>query len=61
MVITTTDPITGELLHDLDSKPFVIEGSGYLSIKIYFASQDTRRSYLLTHDSPGNPMDHYSH
>lgn len=49
MIITTTDPITGEYLHDLRAKPFVIEGSGNLAVKVYFESEETRRSYIHTH------------
>jgi hypothetical protein len=59
LIITTTDPITGELLHDLDSKPFVLEGEGNLAVKVYFESEETRRTYLLTHDNPDNTMGHY--
>ena len=46
MIITTTDPITGEHLHHLSHKPYVIEGKGRLAVKIYFESEETRRSYL---------------
>ena len=61
MIITTTDPITGELLHYLDSKPYVVEGKGNLAVKIYFESEETRRVYLLTHDSTVKTMGHSSH
>ena len=46
MIITTTDPITGEHLHYLSHKPYVIEGEGRLAVKIYFESEQTRLSYL---------------
>lgn len=49
LIITTTDPITGEHLHNLQSKPYVIEGSGPLAVKIYFESEDTRRTYIEAH------------
>ena len=52
MIITTTDPITGEHLHNLASKPFVVEGHGRLAVKIYFESEETRRTYLITHSAP---------
>ncbi len=61
MIITTSDPITGELLHDLDSKPFVIEGGGSLAVKVYFESEETRRAYLLAHVIPEDTMGHYSY
>lgn len=50
MIITTTDPITGEEIRNPQFKPFVIEGRGHLAIKIYFESEETRRQYL---DIPG--------
>lgn len=46
MIITTTDPVTGEPLQSLESKPFVIEGNGRLAVKIYFESEATRLAYL---------------
>jgi hypothetical protein len=46
VIITTTDPITGEDLGNLETKPFVIEGEGHLAVKIYFESEETRRCYL---------------
>jgi hypothetical protein len=46
VIITTTDPITGEELVNTEFKPFVIEGRGHLAIKIYFESEETRRQYL---------------
>jgi hypothetical protein len=52
LIITTTDPVTGEPLQSLESKPFVIEGSGRLAVKIYFESEATRLTYLQ--DNNGN-------
>jgi len=52
MLTTTTDPITGEQLKHLEFKPFVIEGAGALAIKIYFESEETRRTYLQTQRKP---------
>jgi hypothetical protein len=46
VIITTTDPITGEHLHHLTDKPFVIEGQGRMAVKVYFESEETRLSYL---------------
>lgn len=51
MIITTTDPITGEHLQNLDFKPFIVEGQGRLAVKIYFESEETRRTYILAHRS----------
>jgi len=46
VIITTTDPITGEEIRNPEYKPFVIEGRDHLAIKIYFESEETRRQYL---------------
>jgi hypothetical protein len=46
VIITTTDPITGEEIRNSEFKPFVIEGRGHLAIKIHFESEETRRQYL---------------
>ena len=49
MIITTTDPITGEQLESLKFRPYVIEGEGQLAVKIYFESEETRLTYLQRH------------
>ena len=46
MIITTTDPITGEEIRNPQFKPYVIEGTGHLAVKIHFESEETRRQYL---------------
>jgi hypothetical protein len=46
MRITTTDPISGNDVSDLDNAPFVIEGSGEDALQIYFESQENRAHYL---------------
>lgn len=46
MIITTTDPITGEDIVHPETKPFIVEGEGHLAVKIYFESEETRRAYL---------------
>lgn len=51
MIITTTDPITGQELIHPETKPYVVEGCGHLAIKIYFESEATRRKYLLTNEA----------
>ena len=59
MIITTTDPITGEHLHHLAHKPYVIEGEGTLAVKIYFESEENRRSYLkLYRDKHSSTPEH---
>jgi hypothetical protein len=49
LIITTTDPITGEHLQTLRFKPYVIEGNGRLAVKVYFESEETRRTYMQQH------------
>ena len=57
--IETTDPITGEHLHDLNAKPFVMEGQGRLAVKIYFESEETRNAYIhMYHDKSRARMKH---
>jgi hypothetical protein len=46
VIIITTDPITGEEIRNPKFKPYVIEGSGHLAVKIHFESEETRRQYL---------------
>jgi len=55
LIFTTTDPITGEHLESLKFKPYVIEGEGRLAVKIYFESEETRRTYLQRHREENNP------
>jgi len=59
LIITTVNLVTGEILHNPGSKPFVVEDKGSLAVKIYFESEETRRTYLLVHDSTDNTMGHY--
>jgi len=60
LIITTTDPITGEHLHNLMAKPYVIEGVGRLAVKIYFESEATRSSYIrIYHDRDKARMKHH--
>ncbi len=61
MIITTTDPITGEHLHHLSHKPFVIEGKGRLAVKIYFESEETRRSYINTYPDKNRIVTEHNH
>lgn len=46
MIIITTDPITGEEIRNPQFKPYVIEGTGHLAVKVHFESEETRRQYL---------------
>ena len=43
MRIETTDPISGNTIHNLDGKPFVVEGQGEGALKIYFESEANKR------------------
>ena len=57
LIITTTDPVTGEHLNNFKSKPYVLEGEGRLAVKIYFESEENRRTYLQEYNiqKPGTP------
>jgi len=53
VIVTTIDPVTGNKVTDLEHHPFVVEGSGMATLKIYFESEDTRRAYLMA--QPNDP------
>lgn len=61
MIITTTDPITGEHLHNLNAKPFVVEGVGRLAVKIYFESEETRTAYIEKYNDTDRVRMQHSH
>ena len=44
--ISTTDPITGRDIPDLAGQPFVVEGTHYNDLTIYFESEKTKQTYL---------------
>ncbi len=48
MMTFTRDPITLNNMTNLEEAPFIIEGSGDSSIKIYFESQANKQEYLET-------------
>jgi hypothetical protein len=54
MRIETTDPISGNTIHNLDGKPFVVEGQGEGALKIYFESEANKKAYLeIETEHPG--------
>ncbi len=46
MRVTSTDPISGNDVVDVDNAPYVIEGNGDDALKIYFESEENKASYL---------------
>jgi len=44
--ISTTDPITGRDISDLEGRPFVVEGGHYNDVTIYFESEQSKQAYL---------------
>ena len=46
MIVQTTDPMTGNDVADLENAPYVVEGTGDSALKIYFESEESKRSYL---------------
>lgn len=49
MIISTTDPVTLHEIANPEAHPFVIEGHGANTLKIYFDSEETRLTYLNPH------------
>ncbi len=45
MRIQITDPISGRDVDNLDSAPYVIEGQGEDSLKIYFNTEQNKQVY----------------
>ncbi len=62
MNISTTDPMTGNDVTDLDKAHFVVEGRGESALKIYFESEQSRQEYLefVAESSDHNPVDAYN-
>ena len=46
MIVLVTDPITNKMVTDPKKHPFVIQGSGHGTTKIYFESQSSKEEYL---------------
>lgn len=54
MLVSTTDPISGNDVKNIERAPYVVEGEGDLAPKIYFENEDNRRAYLETQtEHPG--------
>ncbi len=45
MRIETTDPITGNTIKDPEGHLFIVEGIGDGALRIYFESEESRRTY----------------
>jgi hypothetical protein len=48
MITTTLDPISLNDVKDPENAPYVIEGEGQNSLKIYFESEQNKQEYLNT-------------
>lgn len=59
MIVTTTDPITGQEVINPETHPFLIEGVGEYALKIYFESEATKRAYL-EHEAEQSEDDFFS-
>jgi hypothetical protein len=57
VIIITTDPITGEEIRHPQFKPYVIEGSGHLAVKIHFECAAGSRPAKVARAS--NRYDHH--
>lgn len=59
MIVSTTDPITGADIRDLEHHPFLVEGQGDTAVKIYFESEQTRQAYMdIEVEHPGKDFVH---
>jgi hypothetical protein len=46
MITTTLDPVSLNDVVDLENAPYVIEGDGVSTLKIYFESEANKQEYL---------------
>ena len=54
MIVSTTDPVTGNDITEPEKHPYVIEGEGDNALKIYFESEQSKQAYLdLEVEHPG--------
>lgn len=59
MRIERTDPVTGHTVEQTDGHPYVMEGEGDDTLKIYFESEETRQQYLkVATERPEQEMEH---
>jgi len=45
MIVTTTDPISGNEVDNIATAPFLIEGTGDSALKIFFESRENLEDY----------------
>lgn len=54
MRISTTDPISGADVKNIEGSPFVIEGKGEGALKIFFENEENKKAYLeIQTEHPG--------
>ena len=59
MRIERTDPVTGYTVEQPDGHPYIVEGEGADTLKIYFESEKTRQKYLkVATEHPEKDMEH---
>ncbi|MCW8929589.1 MAG: hypothetical protein OQL19_05045 [Gammaproteobacteria bacterium] len=57
--ISTTDPISLRDINDLEGKPFLVEGTQYNDLTIYFENEQNRQTYEdIPVECPGNDFSH---
>ena len=57
--ISTTDPISLNDVKNLDGKPYIVEGSHYNDLTIYFENEKNRQQYEDIHvECPAKDFDH---
>lgn len=62
MLISTTDPNTGNDVKNIEEALYVVGGTGNSALKIYFESEQSKREYLgISVSGPeGNSIDAYN-
>ena len=48
MITTTLDPISLNDVEDIENAPYIIEGEGQHTLKIYFESEQNKQEYVNT-------------
>ena len=57
--LSTTDPISLNDVHNLEGKPFVVEGDHYNDLTIYFENEENRQKYEdIPVECPAKDFDH---
>lgn len=57
--LSTTDPISLHDVNNLEGKPYLVEGTRYNDLTIYFENEENRQAYKDIHvEYPAKDFDH---